>query len=529
MRADADESSAGCGLWQYGLIVILVAQSFVFGLRVQDGFYDGKKHVNWSPPFWLMKGQAMHKVNFWTEGYAGVVSEVASTPSGWKIKSWYASHPQLIAIPIYAWTGLFGYAEWSARTLTIFTSLITTILLWFASRERFGARRATVFVGLWAALPVIVNYGRSLEHEPFITLFLSLAFLGHEKVLAGKRRWHWAWLIAIIGMLWSDWSGFVFAGLFGLAQLAVAWHHRPTRDLLRGTVLGGLIGGMIVGVQTHLTTAQRDPSGAVLGHGVADSLTQTVGFAWGQYYGRSGRKGGVPWGYWFQKQVMYWFTNFTRELGLLGLLGGLWAFARDAGRRRWLGLREQGLSLRDLLLLTALGTLIYAVVLRDATAVHIFYQYFYSLFVAWGLAECLEWLRLKTAATALPAAALAAWIAMIAVLSHQGLTLVYTQGWGGPAEAKLLGLIRGFPPGTTVAMIGTPEDDLLNYPNVEYYTGQRISFAYPEDAVKKDLVLLAPGNIGVQAAALNRLAAPAFKFQLRGCAPALCLWVKAPA
>lgn len=509
--------------WQYGLVAVLVLQSFVFGLRIRDGFYDGKKHVNWSPPFWLMKAEKMHRVSFWTDGYAGMVSEVVSTPAGVKPSLWYPSHPQLIAIPIYVWTGLFGYAEWSARTLTIFTTLVATVLLWFAFRERLGERRATLFVGIWAALPVIISYGRSLEHEPFVTLFLSMAFLGHEKVLAGKRSWHCVWLVAIVGMMWSDWSGFVFGGLFGLTQLAVARHHRPTRELLRDTIVGGLVGGAIVGLQTYLTIAQRNPAASA--RGFAGGMKETVSFAWGQYAARSGRQGGAPWGYWFERQVLYWSTNFTRVFGPVGLLGGLWA----AAQRRRLDLRERGMSLGDLLFLTGLGTLIYAVVVREATAVHIFYQYYYSLFVAWGLTECVEWLYARTVVLPPPAAALAAWSVMLGVLAHQGIGLIYVQGWGGPAEAKLLKLIRTFPSGSTVALIGTPEDDFLNYPNVEYYAGQRISFAYPEDAAKKNLVLMAPGDIGVQQAALDRLAAPAFKFRLRGCAPALCLWVRTPA
>lgn len=520
-------------VWRFSLGGILAAQLTVYASELTAGFYDGRLHVNWGPPFWLLKAEAMHKVAFWTAGYAGVVSKAVLTPSGWQPQGWYASHPQFIAIPLYLWTGLFGFAEWSARSLMISLTLITTALLWAAVRERHGERRAAMFTAAWAALPVIVIYGRSLELMPFLMSFLALAALAHEKVLAGKRGWLGAWFAAMAGMLWSEWFGFVFVALFVAAQACVAWGHRPSRPLLRATLLGALAGCAIVGIQAALIGAGHERpldqplGGAAAAAGGSPTLAATLRYFWGLYYNASGRAAGAPLGDWFRKQGLFWATNFTAILGWLGLSCGLVSLARDAcaGRRsRW---RDGGMSLRDLFFLSALGTLLYALVVREASFVHLFYQYYYSVFVAWGLVELIEWGRAAAAPRPWAGhAALAAWALCIGVLLRGGISIMSIKGWGGPVEVKLLKSIRRYPPEATVGLIGSLDDNLLAYPNTEYYSGRRILSMYPEDGVKKDLVLLPPGDYDRQGAALDYLAAPKHRFELRACAPALCLWEK---
>lgn len=508
--------------WRYGLFAVLLAQSFLFGLKIDDGFYDGRRHLNWSTPFWMMKGEQMHKVDFWTAGAAGVVSRTVQDAAGRRPVEWYASHPQLIAIPIYLWTGLFGFAERSARSLPIFMTLLTTILLWLAARERRGERWATVFAGCWAALPAIIVFGRSLEHEPLVMLFAALGALAQEKVFTGNARWRWVWPVAMVGMMWSDWSGFVFVGLLFLAQLASARAHRPTRELLPLTALGGAGGLAIVVGQGVLTRTVAQGAAAASSAARPSAVHDVLGSFWSQYYNRSGRAGGAAWDYWLGKQWHYWSTNFTAILGVSGVFAGVAAQVKA----RLDGRLERGMTARDYFFLVALGNLIYAVIVREATAVHLFYQYYYGAFVAWGLAELIEAVAAAAVKRRLPAfLATAAWAAVIAVLSTSALRTLYMKEWGGPAEVKLLKLIKEYP-GASAAMIASPEDNYLANPNVEYYAGQTIWMAYPEDAVKKDLVLLSPGDTAAQAKALNFLAAPRETFTLRACSPLLCLWVK---
>jgi hypothetical protein len=116
----------------------------------------------------------------------------------------------------------------------------------------------------------------------------------------------------------------------------------------------------------------------------------------------------------------------------------------------------------------------------------------------------------------------------MALLLYSGLSLLYVRGWGGPAEVALLKLIKSYPSEATVTVVASPDDNWLAMPNVEYYSGRRIWNAYPEDAVKKDLVLLAPGDFDRQEAALDYLAGPRWRFSLRACAPSLCLWERKP-
>lgn len=513
--------------WRWALFAVLLAQSFLFGLKLTDGFYDGRAHLNWGAPFWMLKAEEMHRVRFWTDGAAGVVSKAVPDGAGRRPVEWYASHPQLIAIPLYLWTGLFGFAEWSTRSLPIVLSLLTTVLLWLAARERNGERRATLFAACWAALPSVIVFGRNLNHEPLVMLFAALGVLAQEKLFAGNARWRWVWPVAMAGMMWSDWSGFVFVGLLFLAQLAFARSHPPTRALLPLTLLGGAGGLSIVVGQGILTmnVAEGVPALAPPSASPADApsaIRAVLGGFWNQYYNRSGRAGGAAWGYWRMKQAEYFTINFTAFLGLAGVLSGV--AARIKAFRG--GRTADGMTAGGYFLLVGAGNLIYAVVLREATAVHIFFQYYYGAFVAWGLAELIDAIGNAMPEKRRPTAvALAVWAVMIAGLSVSAFKTLYIKGWGGPAEVALLKLIKEYP-GAAAAMIASPEDNYLANPNVEYYTGQRIWMAYPEDAIKKDLILLSPGDAAAQQKALNYLAAPRTKFHLRACSPLLCLWVK---
>lgn len=516
-------------LWRWALGAVAAAQLAVYSHRLTAAFNDGRMHVNWGPPFWLLKAEQMHKAAFWTAGYAGAVSAAAPTPGGWQPRAWYASHPQFIAIPLYLWTGLFGTAEWSARSLTALVTLATTVLFWFAARERRGERPAALFAALWAALPAVVVYGRSLELPPFLMFFVALSALAHEKVLAGRPGWRWGWGAALAGLMWSDWPGFVFVALFAAAQACAARRHRPTRALLGATALGALAGCALVGVQAVLIRAasSRYEGGAAAGDGVASAVAATARFFWGQYYNASGGGAAVPLGDWLRRQAAFWDVNFTLPLGALGLAWGLAALAGAAWARRRRGGEEAGLSLPELFFLSALGTLLYNLAVREASIVHLFYQYYFGPFVAWGLVEALEWAR-EAAAPArwAGAAASAAWAACLAVLLQRGVAILNIPGWGGPAEIALLKSIKRWPPEATAAVIGSLDDNWLAHPNVEYYSGRRIYSMYPEDGVKQDLVLLPAGDFDRQEAALDYLAAPTSRFELRACAPSLCLWEK---
>jgi 4-amino-4-deoxy-L-arabinose transferase-like glycosyltransferase len=494
--------------WRRGWLGILGAQLVVYALRLTDGFYDGRQHVNWGPPFWLMRAVEMHKVSFWSDGYASAVMQTAATPDGWRPTVWYLSHPQLISVAVYLWTGLFGYAEWAARSLTSFVTILTALALWLAAEERHGARRATLFVGAWAALPMVIVYGRNLEHVAFVTLFLAVAALGHEKARAGKPGWRWCWAAGIVGLLWSDWFGWPIAALFFAAQALVE------RQLLWETALAGAAGSALVLAQVALPHAASQSAAGVAVDGHGQSPTR---YLWEQYHARSGH--GAPLGAWLRRQVQYWSVNFAPGAGVLALVWGLGAQARGFARKR------DGLSLRELLFLGAAGNLAYALVVRDASSVHLFYQYPYGPWVAWELAALVERLG---AATARRAVSSAAWAALVGALLYRGLTLLYVRGWGGPAETALLKLIKTYPPEATVSVIASPEDNWLAMPNVEYYSGRRIWNAYPEDAVKKDLVLLPPGDPDRQKAALDYLAGPRWRFLPRACAPSLCLWERKP-
>lgn len=500
--------------WQWGIVVLVIAQICWYAVGITDGFYDGRLHYNWGPPFWLLKAQTMHRVNFFSDGFLGAVSEATSTPAGGLQPSgWYVSHPQFIALPLYFWTGVFGFAEWSVRSLTIFLTIITGILLWWAVKVRHGARTATLVTAFWSLMPVIFIYGRKLDQEPFVMLFLALAFLAHEKYFVGEKNWWWVWVVAIFGTLWSDWSGFVFAALFLGTQTIIARRHLLTRKLLGGTVLGGAVGAAVVLTQTML---EQSKAGGALNNFVS------------LYKYRSGQTEGVPLGYWMARQKTFFWTNFG-VVGIGGLIWGAVAQIKEFWRRKFKGLQENGLRLPHLFFLTALGTLFYALVVRQATSIHLYYQYFYAPLAAWGVFIFGEWWRTRVTQNNWPkylgAVMLIVLLGGLGYWSTKMFNKMRASNQGGPAEVALLKSIRNIPLEQKVAVAAAPEFMAwLDNPNVVYYAGRKLTVTPTKtETAVSDYVLTLREDVDSVQQQLKEIVSTNIDFPILSCANAFCL------
>lgn len=500
--------------WQWGIVVLVIAQIIWYSVGITDGFYDGRLHYNWGPPFWLLKAQTMHRVNFFSDGYLGVVSEVASTPAGGlKPTAWYLSHPQFIAMPLYVWTGIFGFDEWTVRSLSILFTLGATILLWLAVRTRHSARVATLVTTFWSLMSVIFIYGRKIDQEPFEMFFLALAFLAHEKYFIGAKKWWWVWMAAIGGMLWSDWSGWVFVVLFFVAQMVIARRHALTKKLLGGTILGAVGGTAIVLTQTML---EQKMSGGALDNFVS------------LYKYRSGQTENTSWIDWAGRQKTFFWTNFGL-VGLGGLLWGAIAQIREFGRRKFRGLQENGLRLPHLFFLTALGTLFYALAVRQATSIHLYYQYFYAPLAAWGVYIFWEWWRIQGAQNNWPkylgTVMLIVLLGGLGYWSTKMFNKMRVSNQGGPAEVALLKSIRNIPLEQKVAVATVPEFMAwLDNPNVLYYAGRKLEVTptKSETAVSDYVLTLREEAVNVQQQ-LKEIVSDKVDFPIFFCSKALCL------
>ncbi len=489
----------------WGLAVVLLFQAIIYSLRIADRFVDGRFHVNWGPPFWLQKAQLMHQINFF-KAYLGSVSDIGSSAHGVVATGWYTSHPQFIAIPLYIWTGLFGFSEIAIRSLPIILFLGATALWWFAWRTRHTAMQANFFTGAFAIMPVVITFASKLDQEPLVLFFVALAVFGYERFMAGpKNKAPLAWIFAIIGMMWSDWSGFIIGGLFGIALLLRARRHPDAKKMMWWTLLAGAIGVGIVWLQMWLQTRGQG--------GVAASLV-------GVYQFRSNTSHDGFWATWLSRQYDFFTSNFAGPVGVLGLVIGLWSPARTVFQKY---ARTQPPTLEQLCGLTALGGFVYALLVPQATIVHIYYQIFYTVAIASGLAIFGLWLQKKTTAHIF-------WILIAALVVGCSWFGIYEwhqdtrAGFGSPKDMDLFMQLRSVPVEQSIAVIGPPDlNAWFDNPNIVYYAGRRILAVAPEVGVQSDYIVMDSQQIEQKIAALGDLTKQEFIFQKLACSMDFCI------
>ncbi len=496
-----------------GFLLVIIGQAAIYYTRLFDFFIDGRFHVNWGPPFWLIKAEFMHKVNFFS-AFLGAVSGIGATPTGLVATGWYSSHPQFIAIPLYLWTGLFGFHEASIRSLAAVCTLATTALFWFALRKRFSSEESFVFLTFFASLPLMIIFGNKLDQEPFVLLFLALGYLALERERSAPTRFPVLWLISIIGMMWSDWSGFIFAGLFFLAFLIAGRWHRGSRRLAGATVIGGVIGLLIVLLQTF---------------GEQGFTSEIIKNMANLYRYRAGSD--LPAGFrymWMQRQFIYVWLNFGWVVGYVAIAFGIYKLRFF--RAHLVEVQKSGLGIQDLFAITALGTLIYAAIVPQATAIHVYYQYFYGPLIAFLLMRLFFWLEsfVRTRRLNVPLH----WCLIVAVVClglYSGITSLFqdiSSGWGSPAEIEMLKIIGRAPVRETAAFLGA-ETNLYAWfdnPNIDFYAHRRIDNAPdPEQAVRYDWIVLGSGNIEQKRDLLVQFSHERVVIDIVGCTPHLCL------
>lgn len=504
--------------WRWVLLMIIALQIGIYSIRLNDPFVDGRFHVNWGPPFWLLKAEKMQQVNFF-KGYLGAITDIKDSPAGKVANGWYSSHPQFIAIPLFIWTKIFGFNEWVVRSLVALVTILTSIIFWFAIRERHNGRQAAVFLLVWALTPMLVTFGSKLDQEPFVMFFLALAFWGHERYLNKQKGFPWLWVLAIIGLLWSDWSGFIFAGLFLVWQFGVSFVYQPAKKLWLGALLGWGIGAGIVGTQTVL---ESRAGGGGSGAGV-------VGELFSLYKYRSSTEIPNFWYQWMQHQLQFFWTNYAWFIGYgaVAILGAKIYQLINSGKE---ALRS-GSNFWQLSTIIFIGTLLYAVAVPQATYIHIYYQYFYSVPVAYGVMCGFEWLYKKIDHTKMVVPLAPALLVLVVFVSAYSSWLSMfadrVQGWGSPADLELIKQFRTSKPEDKIIFVGLNMKPWFDNPNIEYYAGRVIPVFEPVPEIDANTVLIQRNSVEAKLASLNKdLAKKPFHYSQGPCSPNFCLLLR---
>jgi len=125
--------------------------------------------------------------------------------------SYYTHHPPLLSLLLTGMFSVFGEKEWVARMLPVVFSLLDVVLLWLLVRDCANARTASFCALAFAAMPMELRYGRMVNFEPIDLAWMLGAFLclrAWEKT--ARRRWRILAFLALVLALWTAWLGYLF-------------------------------------------------------------------------------------------------------------------------------------------------------------------------------------------------------------------------------------------------------------------------------------------------------------------------------
>jgi 4-amino-4-deoxy-L-arabinose transferase-like glycosyltransferase len=435
-----------------GILVAILLLQFAAGLwHIGFPFIDGRLHYNWNAPFWLIHAKATNEV--------GLVASAFGVEG-------YHSHPQLIGPVTALWTRVAGYSEASARTLSLLISILATLFLGLAGRQFFGNRRGVALAAFYASLPMIYIYGRMLNQEVLVSLFLAIQLWGFSLVDTREKAGLALITIGSLGMTLSDWSGFVFAGLLGLATLLVwKWseHKYHLIKIMAYSWAAAALGLVIFFVQDKLQSGPTT-SGSMITNGFYQ--------LW-QY--RAGLTEEFSWLSWLVHQIAYFSVNYSIPL-ILTAIGVLIAVGLKkilrADRRIWVA------SVFALSVLA--GQLFYNFVVPQASSIHLYFQYFFSIPVAFGMVFISEFVaETLLVENKMKAFAVVSGILLIATgayACYQYDQLLFHSSGVDVTDIELIKSLNDIPASSSVIAVNNDEASNFWYgnPNIDYYAGRTI-------------------------------------------------------
>ncbi len=440
------------------LVFILILQLCAGLWHIGDPFIDGRYHYNWGPPFWLMHAKAINEVG------------LNSTYFGLKD---YASHPQLIGPVIALWTQIEGYSEFSARLLSLLLAMLSTLFLTFAARSFFGNRRALMFALFFVALPSVYIYGKMLNQEVLLLVFLGIHLWGIGTLEKSKKWGLFLVSLGSFGMMLSDWSGGVFT--FATAAGAfIVWRKNKKRQLIELILFSWgatAIGLAIFLIQSYLQAGV---------HSVYDFIHPYIGL-W-KY--RAGLTDDFTWFGWIKHQFGFIGNNFTLPVFLIGLFGIFWGVKHS--------FEHTSFSPKTFAVFIAsifLGSYMYMVIVPQASGIHVYYQYYLSLPIAVGLVYFIEFLMSKISEKNKKNVTLTLIISISIILGgisgYEYHELLFVNTKGDISDIKLMQTLRDIPKEKVI--IAASEDPLFLFwfqnPNIDYYSDRKIQTYLFDDGV----------------------------------------------
>ena len=275
----------------------------------------------------------------------------------------YTHHPPLLSLMLAAMFAVFGETEWVARLLPVTFSCIGVVLLWLLVKDCANVRTAAFSVMAFAAMPMVLRYGRMVNFEPINLVWMLGALLGLRSWKnTGRRRWWWLAAAAFVLSLWTDWLGYLFVLVFGAHFFSGA-----RRDARLGLFLFIAIPASLLLFLLQIKFARPD---------AWHDLHVAMNYRMAQ--GGSS----ISWRDWSLRIGSLLLAHIPPVLWLLGLAGVVVVGkSREDSPLRWLGW-----SAGCLFVMNAL----YVVLFRNASSIHDYASFYFILPVAMMAAVALD-------------------------------------------------------------------------------------------------------------------------------------------
>jgi 4-amino-4-deoxy-L-arabinose transferase-like glycosyltransferase len=281
-------------------------------------------------------------------------------------EAYYTHHPPLLSLMLTGMFSLFGEKEWVARSLPVACSLLSVMLLWWLVRDCANARTASFCVLAFAAMPMELRYGRMVNFEPLDLVWMLGAFLGLRLwAKTARRGWRFLAFGAILLALWTGWLGYLFV----LVLCAFFAFSRQRRNLARASLYLMM---MIVSLVLFFWEVHHVYPGAW--REMMSALN---------YRAASGDHA-IAWRDWAARMFAILTGHIQPVSWLLALAGAVivWKSEKDAPQR-WLGWVA--------FCFFALSA-IYVVAFRNASSVHDYASFYFTVPVAVMAAIALDFL-----------------------------------------------------------------------------------------------------------------------------------------
>jgi len=454
------------------LASILITQ-FLAGLwHISNPFVDGTLHYNWSAPAWLLRAKSINDDGI-LKTFLGLRSDAEIAKSSVNMR-----HPPFTLLVSVLWTRVAGYSEVSIRIISLLLTMLTTFFFALAMRRFLGNRFALIFAVLFASLPLIYIFGRKLDPVVLVLLFFAFYLWG---ISFFKDRSRISIIIATIGafgMCLSDWSGFLLVFTGGIAAL-IAWGWEEDKlfvsRFIISTYAAALTGLFLYLLEIYLQSVKN--GGMSIGSVVFEYVRLYK-------YRASLSASQIEWLFWFKRQLIYLSDNFTIVLAALGI-GGLFVSIFISIKRIR---RDSNIWILSVFVFSILiGQLVYLFAVSQASFQHIYFQYFLSLPIAFGLTFLILYIANRSKDSRMEITLfLFALVTFFAVV-NAGFTynkMLFELNYGDQSDIELIQSLREIPLEQKIVAIDyLPNLVWFQGPNIKYYAGRSIE-TYPVNEIQ---------------------------------------------